>query len=148
MARALLVAACVWPLLLASSVWARHGESHPPVWTQALYFAAGRICHQRPERSFATAGVQWPVCGRCSGLYLSAPFGAAWAWARRRDLGVRRRHFLIAALPTLVTLAMEWSGGIAVSNVTRAIAALPLGFAIAWLLVRVTVTSAETDQVH
>ena len=60
-----------------------------------------------------SAGAQWPVCARCSGLYLAAPTAP-----RRRHRGRRRRrarsvdpaHGLrwtlsIAALPTAVTLA-------------------------------------------
>ena len=29
----------------------------------------GYICHQRPERSFHSAGVPLPVCARCTGLH-------------------------------------------------------------------------------
>ena len=36
---------------------------------------SSRICHQRPERSFAIAGIQMPVCARCSGLYVSGALG-------------------------------------------------------------------------
>ena len=69
----------------------------------AIYVAGHFVCHQRPERSFASCGYQWPVCGRCAGLYLGAAAGvlmtatgtagalgfAAWAgldgtWARIR----------------------------------------------------------------
>ncbi len=42
----------------------------------ALIFAAGGlICHQRPERSFFLDGQQFPVCARCTGLYLSGALG-------------------------------------------------------------------------
>lgn len=29
------------------------------------------ICHRRPERSFFIKGHQFPVCARCTGLYIS-----------------------------------------------------------------------------
>jgi hypothetical protein len=148
--RALVIASVVWPLMMAAAVWNR-ASTGGSIWTSALYAAASRICHQRPERSFHTAGVKWPVCGRCSGLYLAAPFGAIAALAvpgRRRRSPVdgppRRRIanrdvllLAIASLPTAVTLVGEWSGAIAVTTIARAIAALPLGAAIAFVIVRV-----------
>jgi hypothetical protein len=42
----------------------------------------------------------------------------------------------IAAVPTATTLALEWAGLAAPSNVVRAVAALPLGAAIAFVMVR------------
>lgn len=150
MVRALVIASVIWPLMMAAAVWNR-ASAGDSIWTSVLYAAASRICHQRPERSFHTAGVKWPVCGRCSGLYLAAPFGAiaALAVARRRrrppvDGSSRRRVanravllLTIASLPTAITLVAEWSGAMAVTTFARAIAALPLGAAIAFVIVRV-----------
>jgi hypothetical protein len=45
----------------------------------------------------------------------------------------------LAALPTFATLAVEWLGVAPVSNAARALAALPAGAAIAFVVVRVTV---------
>jgi uncharacterized membrane protein len=103
----------------------------------ALIFAAGGlICHQRPERSFFLDGHQFPVCARCTGLYLSGALGIA-GWlalkiARRWtslpfDPGLAKRMVLISAIPTVVSFATGvlglWDG----SNVTRALLAIPLG---------------------
>jgi uncharacterized membrane protein len=135
----LAAAAIAWPLLLASVVWARQDGSQP-LWTTAVYLVGSKICHQIAERSFHTNGVQWPVCARCAGLYLAAPIGAGVAMAARRRARVWRAAawpiLVVAAVPTVVTLAIEWPGLGAPSNVTRALAALPLGAAIAFLIVR------------
>jgi len=74
--KALVAAAIVWPLAAGGAVWHRasHPDDRPALGAAVVYLAGGRICHQRPERSFATRDVQWPVCARCSGLYLAAPF--------------------------------------------------------------------------
>ncbi|HYN06827.1 MAG TPA: DUF2085 domain-containing protein [Vicinamibacterales bacterium] len=154
MVRILAVASVVWPLMMAAAVWDR-AATGGSVWSSVLYAAASRICHQRPERSFHTVGVKWPVCGRCSGLYLAAPFGAVAAVtaARRRrggkDLGGRVTQtakrlprsvvllLAIASVPTAITLAGEWSGLIPVTTLARALAAVPLGAAIAFVIVRV-----------
>lgn len=132
MARWLVLASVLWPALAAVTVWQR--ASHPPAaWTTAIYLAASRICHQRAERSFHTAGVQWPVCGRCSGLYLGAAIAGLVASATRRRprprLGIVA-GLVVAAAPTLATVVLEWSG-MPMTNVVRALAAVPLGFAIA-----------------
>jgi uncharacterized membrane protein len=135
----LALAAIVWPGLLGAVVWARQG-GHLPLWTVAVYAIGARICHQLPDRSFFTNGVQWPVCARCAGLYAAAPVGAVFAWASRTHRWAWAEAawpiFLLAALPTAVTLAIEWPGLGSPSNLTRAVAALPLGAAVTFLIVR------------
>jgi uncharacterized membrane protein len=137
--KTLAAAAMAWPLLLASVVWARQDGSQP-LWTTVVYLVGSKICHQIAERSFHTNGVQWPVCARCAGLYLAAPIGAVVAIAARRRSRMWAAAawpiFIVAAVPTLVTLGIEWPGLGAPSNLTRALAALPLGAAIAFLIVR------------
>jgi len=137
--KTLTAAAIAWPLLLASVVWARL-DGHQPLWTTAVYLVGSKICHQLADRSFHTNGVQWPVCARCAGLYLAAPIGAVVAIAARRRPRVWGAAswpvLIVAAVPTVVTLAIEWPGLGAPSNLTRALAALPLGGAIAFLIVR------------
>jgi uncharacterized membrane protein len=136
MVKALVVGSILWPLLLASAAWARI-EHSTAGWPSLVYLAASRVCHQRPERSFQSAGVKWPVCGRCSGLYLAAPAGAlvgALVLGRRRYSPVRL--LAIAAIPTAITIALEWPHLADVTNVHRFVAALPLGAAIAYVLVR------------
>jgi len=137
--KTLTAAAIAWPLLLASVVWARQDGSLP-LWTTAVYIVGSKICHQIADRSFHTNGVQWPVCARCAGLYLAAPIGAVVAiLARRRPRlwgAAAWPIFIVAAAPTIVTLAIEWPGLGSPSNLTRALAALPLGAAIAFLIVR------------
>lgn len=141
----LLTAASVaWPIVLASVVLARqHGQF--PMWTLAIYAVCSNICHQIPARSFHLHGVQWPVCARCLGLYLAAPVGA-FAALVAHDRAVRGDArfwrvgswplLIVAAIPTAATLAIEWPGFGAPSNAARAVAALPLGAAVAFLVVR------------
>ena len=141
LARVLVVASIAWPLVAGGAVW--HRASHPDggqsLWATAVYLAGSRICHQRPERSFATRDVQWPVCARCSGLYFAAPLGALALFARRRH----PPYIWIvafAAVPTALTLLWEWGGMGTPSNLVRFTTALPLGAAIMWVLLQVTST--------
>jgi uncharacterized membrane protein len=100
-----------------------------------VYALAGYICHQRPERSFHTAGVQWPVCGRCAGLYLAAPLGALAAMAAARRRVPSRAWFVAAALPTAATFVFEFLGLTPMTSLARALAALPLGAAVTYFMV-------------
>jgi uncharacterized membrane protein len=136
MAGGLVVASLVWPVVLSAAVVAKtRGVASGPA--RIVYAAASLVCHQRADRSFHTDGVTWPVCGRCAGLYASAPVGAIFAWRLRRRLSVSAARLIgIAAGPTILTLAVEWSGIDPLSNTVRALTALPLGAAIAAVIVR------------
>src|SRR5690606_31920573 len=118
-------------------------------WAAVVYDAASRICHQRATRSFAWAGVPFPVCGRCLALYVSGAGGlcaaavAAWRAPRRlalpsRPLWVRpawtaEATWLAAAVaPSALLWLVEWSLADP-GTVTRAIAALPLGAMVGWI---------------
>jgi len=143
----LVAAAILWPALLSAATLERiRGEA--PAFTTTIYLIASRVCHQRPERSFQSRTVTWPVCARCTGLYFSAPIGAlvALLGMRRRAIPSPRRItqvLALTALPTLATLAIEWSGALAVTSVWRALAALPLGAAAAWAVTAVASGPSE-----
>jgi hypothetical protein len=123
---------------------ARAASGGTAVWAAAVTYRAGAvICHQRDERSFHVAGVRMPVCARCFGLYAGAAAGAlavlGWMLTRRRRLArdwrlpLGRWRWLVAAsaIPTAAAWAGEHAAGLAVSGIARAIAALPLGAAVA-----------------
>ena len=115
-----------------------------PVATVLVYEAGSHICHQRRERSFQWAGVQMPVCGRCLGLYVAGALGAIASLvmgARRSGSLTARRALTIAAVPMLLSLALEWTGTAAGSNVSRFLSSLPLGATLAFVLVNVSTVS-------
>jgi len=101
----------------------------------ALYLLGSHICHQRPERSFHLFAAQLPVCARCLGIYAGAAAGSLLAPGARlhaRRLTRTLRFVLIAgAVPTLITVVLEWSGAWAAANVVRAAAGVPLGLTAA-----------------
>jgi uncharacterized membrane protein len=131
--------ALVWTLALVAAPAAIE-SSNPSVSRLAalVYVAGGVVCHQRPERSFTAHGHTLPVCARCTGLYLSALVGGllALAFAPRQLARARARWIVaIASLPTAVTWLAEEAGRAHPSNMTRAVAALSLGAAAAWVVV-------------
>ena len=132
--------AVTWVLVaMATPVALARGYAVAPA---LVYEAAGLVCHQRPERSFRLAAVQLPICARCFGLYAAGAAGALSAWfmggaaAGRGPTGRTSWTLAIAALPTAVTVALEWPGLLFPGNVARALAALPLGATAGHLIVR------------
>jgi uncharacterized membrane protein len=135
-------AAALWLLLVVAA---------PVLWTPlaaALYAAGSLICHQLPDRSFHLRGFQLPVCARCLGLYAGGAIGSAAGLtvlgrAVRWRAPMARVNALataIAALPTAVTFVGEWGLGWPVSNAARAAAAVPLGSAVAFVVVSAVAT--------
>jgi uncharacterized membrane protein len=101
--------------------------------TALVYFAGSLVCHQLPERSFHLSGIQFPVCARCTGLYLGAAVGmVALLAASSTALSYSRARVLLlaAALPTVLTAATAWLGWWDPGNAIRAVLALPLGVAV------------------
>jgi uncharacterized membrane protein len=99
--------------------------------TSALVYGFGSlICHQRPERSFHIAAAQLPVCARCFGLYMGVPIGLMITGLPPAVNGLRIA-IVAAAMPTLITWGSEVLGLWSPDNVTRFVAALPLGAAFA-----------------
>ena len=151
MARWLVVLALLWPLAQAAAVAATIRDSNSVV-AAMVYVIGSRVCHRHPGRSFHTAGVQWPVCARCSGLYMAGALGAVLGVGARarRWTGGRRlvTVLMVASLPTAGTGLGEWVFGVNVANATRAGAALPLGAAIAASIVAVASSASRSDQVN
>jgi uncharacterized membrane protein len=128
----LTVGACAWLVTLVAATAARGSA-----WPGIVYGLASTICHQRPERSFVVNGRQFPVCARCTGLYVSGAVAAVAAWfGARRAPRNARRLLILAAVPTALTIPVEWLGISSLSNVIRAGAALTLGGAAGWAFIR------------
>ena len=141
----LAAAASLWAATLVAAPYAvKHEapESAAFLAASGVYFAGGFVCHQRAARSFHLWGTQLPVCARCAGLYAGAPAGLLLALlllpapgrrGRRftpEELRALRRLLIAAAVPTALTVAVE------VPNALRAISAVPLGLAVAWIAAR------------
>jgi uncharacterized membrane protein len=47
------------------------------MFEEILHILGFGLCHQLPERSFFFGGLQWPVCARCTGIYLGLALALA-----------------------------------------------------------------------
>ena len=141
--RAFTSAAVLWALLLPFAAFAasRPPDSSISHLSAVVPYAIGAVvCHQQAARSFRPWSRQLPVCARCTGIYVGAALAAilaVMAPPKRRppyETSTRagaRTIVLLAALPTIATLAYEWSTGATPSNLVRAFAGFPLGAAVA-----------------
>jgi uncharacterized membrane protein len=130
--------AVIWLVVLFAAPTAL-SKRRFPVATLFVYEAGSHICHQRRERSFEWAGVQMPVCGRCLGLYVAGAFGAVAALVngtRRASSSAVRRALAIAAVPMILSLALEWVGVAEGSTVSRFVSGLPFGAVVGWVLIQ------------
>jgi hypothetical protein len=79
---------------------------------------------------------------------MSAAAAVPFAFALASVMSARRARLLLlaAAAPTAITWALEFAGVMPFSNAARAVAAIPLGFAAAWLVVAQFGTSDTIDR--
>ena len=142
---AFVAATAVWAALLVVAPFLAsraHASTMASAVIIGVYGIGSLVCHQLPERSYHLWTAQMPVCARCAGIYLGAAIAAvgaraAHAGGMRLTLATGRVRALIgvAVAPTLATLAYEWSTGDMPSHAIRAVAGLPIGLAVAWLVV-------------
>lgn len=135
MRRAFAAAASGWALALPAAAYAAsqpHAASASYAFAFGVYGLGSVVCHQLPARSFHLWGVALPVCARCTGIYMGAALAAiAWiAGPAVRDTPARWA-LVLAALPTLATLAYEWTTGVMPGHAIRAAAGFPLGASVA-----------------
>jgi uncharacterized membrane protein len=132
------LAACIviWAVLLPVAPWLGRVDGTLALVAALADDAGAVVCHRRPERSFASAGRRWPVCARCSGIYLAAGVTLVAGLAFRARLGgapasTWRATFGAAVVPVALTWALERTGAMAVPNLARALSGAPLGAALA-----------------
>jgi uncharacterized membrane protein len=140
-------------VVLAAVLWTSAliaAPSSPAPRLSAMVYAAGSmVCHQRPERSFHRSGAQYPVCARCLGLYGGGVAGAiAWVLASGFGMAPRPRAqsfatnrlrgvLVVAAIPTIASVLSAATGLWDPSNTIRALLAVPLGSAVAAVVMAV-----------
>jgi uncharacterized membrane protein len=154
--RAFVGAAVAWSLALPLATFASSGPQSSSVLylvSLSVYFMGGVLCHQLPARSFFLWGSQMPVCARCTGIYAGAAAAALVAVSlaarlkpsRSKGFALQRSRtaLILAGLPTIATLAYEWTTGQTPSNWTRAAAGVPIGAVVAWIVLHLRPDGVE-----
>ena len=125
----------------------------PTVLAAVVYAAGGIVCHQMPDRSFHWHGAQLAVCARCTGIYLGACSAVVLApippasYAGVAGSRARMTWLLAAAaLPMVLSVAVEWAGLWQPSAIMRAGTGVLLGIAGA-IVVAAALTARPDDTV-
>ncbi len=103
------------------------------MYVTAFVYAVGSVvCHQIPERSFYWGAAQFPVCARCTGLYVGGLVGLLAIAVLRRPFSsaAARRVLVITAVPTVVTVGTAMLGWWDPANIWRFSFAAPLGLSV------------------
>jgi uncharacterized membrane protein len=147
----LLLVVIGWGMLVVLTPdWnAVHVGSAPRVMSAIVYAIGSQVCHQRPDRSFVTAGSVWPVCARCTGMYGGGAAAAilclvgfrrtprAWTSHQWRTL------FAVGMGPTAAIWMLEQAHLISTTNLVRAIVAVPAGCVVSIALASVWRSDGE-----
>ncbi len=77
-------------------------------WLISLaHWFGSAVCHQWPAHSYFIAGIELPLCARCTGLYLGALLTLGFhSWRHPRAVGMPRPWVLV----TLVLFFFAWAG--------------------------------------
>jgi uncharacterized membrane protein len=146
--RALLAGSMVWAAIIPFAAFAASrtdGAALGYGFALGAYAIGHWICHQLPARSFHLWDAALPVCARCTGIYVGAAAASLAAVVRPTATNATnvtgaltatqaRRLLLVALVPTAITLVYEWTTGTMPANWIRALAGLPLGASVAWLI--------------
>jgi uncharacterized membrane protein len=75
-------------------------------WGGRMWAVGSSVCHQIPSHSLNVAGVQFPICARCAGLYLGSLLGLVYFGIQGKQKAPPRRPFLLI----LLVLLLAWAG--------------------------------------
>jgi uncharacterized membrane protein len=94
-------------LLITAIILTWNFLSHSPPGYYAKAFSIGSsVCHQIPSHSFNVGTVQFPVCTRCTGLYMGSFIGIVYAFLSGKKIAIPKTKFLIF----LAILFLLWAG--------------------------------------
>jgi len=95
-------------ILLAAAIFLTWNFlSHSQSGCYAKAFSIGSsVCHQIPSHSFSVGTIQFPVCARCTGLYMGSFIGIAYAFLSGKKIAVPKTKFIVF----LVILFLLWAG--------------------------------------
>lgn len=122
-----MVVLAVFSLIIVAPVAAAGG--HDEI-AHGIYGAFGMLCHQLPERSYFIEGHKLAVCSRCTGIYggfaltlLLFPL----IGSLRNTITPPRSWLLLAALPLLIDVAVNFFGFWHNTHTSRLLTGLLLG---------------------
>lgn len=143
-------------ILFCTFVWcatiflAPYLESLSSPFAGLVYRAFHPICHQLPERSFHVFGEKLAVCSRCSAIYLAFligvlayPFVGRLTNASSRYAAPSRTVLLLALIPMVIDVGLDFLAIHESSFVTRTITGALFGIVIPFFIVPAALEGVE-----
>jgi uncharacterized membrane protein len=94
-------------LILAALALSTNWILRTPAGCQSKVFAVGAsVCHQIPSHSFLNTDLQFPLCARCTGLYLGSAIGIAYFFTQGKKNLFPKKSILFL----LLLLFLLWAG--------------------------------------
>jgi len=87
-----------------------------------------KLCHQKPERSFHIGGRQFPVCARCTGIWLGIPI----AFILLYVFGFRSSIVMLLIIPMIIDGGTQYLGYRESTNTLRFVTGIL--FAVGWIV--------------
>ena len=89
--------------ILITTFWLFHT---PPGIKEKAFAVGSSVCHQIPSHSFEAAGIQFPLCARCSGLYLGTFIGLVYYLTLGKRKALPKKGYILL----LVFFFLVWAG--------------------------------------
>lgn len=99
------------------------------IWMALMRFGARMGCHQMPERSFFFKGYQFPVCARCTGIFIGELAAVIFLIC-----GVRISFILslVSVIPLAIDGGLQYINIFKSNNIRRIITGLIAGFGLTY----------------
>lgn len=113
---------------------------------EKAFLIGSSVCHQIPSHSYHRDNLQFPMCARCSGLYLGSLIGITFFSLRGRKAGIPRKEWLVLlaacfflwgvdGLNSLVSDFVDHPLIYATTNTTRLITGYGMGLVMSTALI-------------
>ncbi|MDP2966089.1 MAG: DUF2085 domain-containing protein [Pelolinea sp.] len=93
-------------ILIAGIITANWILYTPHGFYEKAFAVGSSVCHQITSHSFSNSDTQFPLCARCSGLYLGSFIGLAYYFTQGKRKAIPKRGFLLL----LLFLFLAWAG--------------------------------------
>ncbi|MGL4589873.1 MAG: DUF2085 domain-containing protein [Mycoplasmatales bacterium] len=110
-------------------------KDYSETWLKWMFFFRN-YCHQKPERSFHYHGYQYPVCARCTGLYLGYVIGLIFGLITIvLSKPINEQFLLLAIIPIFIDGGLQYVFKLESNNTRRFITGLLGGIAFMCLCI-------------
>ena len=92
------------------------------------------MCHQRPDRSFFIKGKQFPLCARCTGIFIGYIIGIIIAIITKCEYHV---YYLLLLIPMIIDGGIQEFLGINSNNWRRLITGILGGIGIIYVFINI-----------